>query len=95
MEDAEQYFGLAEDFEKLFSRPVDLVETGPIRNPYFLKSLEETKIELYAAAGYTKKSFCYCFRDLIYQFVAGCTTSLSPSSPHLAFFFGDLLRDLS
>ncbi len=34
---AEQYFGLAEDFEKLFSRPIDLVEPGPIRNPYFRK----------------------------------------------------------
>jgi hypothetical protein len=31
------YFGLAEDPEKLFSRPVDLVEPGPIRNPYFRK----------------------------------------------------------
>jgi len=47
---AEQYFGLAEDLEKLFSRPVDLVEPGPIRNPYFRKSVEETQVELYAAA---------------------------------------------
>jgi len=47
---AEQYFGLAEDLEKLFSRPKDLVEPGPIRNPYFRKSLEETQVELYAAA---------------------------------------------
>lgn len=47
---AEQYFGLAEDLEKLFSRNVDLVEPGPIKNPYFRKSLEETQVELYAAA---------------------------------------------
>ena len=47
---AEQYFGLAEDLEKLFSRHVDLVEPGPIRNPYFRKSGEETQVELYAAA---------------------------------------------
>jgi len=47
---AEQYFGLAEDLEKLFSRPIDLVEPGPIRNPYFRKSVEETQVELYAAA---------------------------------------------
>jgi len=32
---AEQYFGLAEDLEKLFSRPIDLVPARPIRNPYF------------------------------------------------------------
>lgn len=44
---AEQYFGLAEDLEKLFSRPIDLVEPGPIRNPYFRKSVEETQVELY------------------------------------------------
>jgi len=47
---AGQYFGLAEDLERLFSHPVDLVEPGPIRNPYFRKSLDETRVELYAAA---------------------------------------------
>jgi len=47
---AGQYFGLAEDLERLFSRPIDLVEPGPIRNPYFRKSLDETRVELYAAA---------------------------------------------
>jgi len=47
---AEQYFGLAEDLERLLHRPVDLVEPGPIRNPYFRKSLEETQVEIYAAA---------------------------------------------
>jgi predicted nucleotidyltransferase len=40
-EHAEQYFGLAEDLERLLNRPVDLVEPEPIRNPYFRKSLEE------------------------------------------------------
>jgi len=47
---AEQYFGLAEDLERLLNRPVDLVEPGPIRNPYFRKSLEETQVIIYAAA---------------------------------------------
>jgi predicted nucleotidyltransferase len=47
---AEQYFGLAEDLERLLNRPIDLVEPGPIRNPYFRKSLEETQVEIYAAA---------------------------------------------
>ena len=47
---AEQYFGLAEDLEHLLNRPVYLVEAGPIRNPYFRKSLEDTQVEIYAAA---------------------------------------------
>jgi len=47
-EHAEQYFGLAEDLELLFNRPVDLVELGPIRNPDFRKSIEETQVEIYA-----------------------------------------------
>jgi hypothetical protein len=47
---AEQYFCLAEDLERLLNRPVDLVESGPIRNLYFRKSIEDTKIEIYTAA---------------------------------------------
>jgi uncharacterized protein len=49
-EHAEEFFGLAEDLEHLFNRPVDLVEPGAVRNPYFRKSLEETQVEIYAAA---------------------------------------------
>ena len=49
-EHAEQFFGLAEDLEHLLNHPVDLVEPGPIRNPYFRKSLEETQVVIYAAA---------------------------------------------
>lgn len=49
-EHAEQYFGLAEDLERLLSRPIELVEPGPIRNPFFRKSLEETQVEIYASA---------------------------------------------
>lgn len=49
-EHADQFFGLAEDLERLFSRPVDLVEPGTVRNPYFRKSLEDTQVEIYAAA---------------------------------------------
>lgn len=46
---AEQYFSLAGDLETLFSRHVDLVESGTIRNPYFRKSVEETQVELFPA----------------------------------------------
>ncbi|MEN6442897.1 MAG: nucleotidyltransferase domain-containing protein [Methanoregula sp.] len=49
-EHADQYFGLTEDLEQLLNRPVDLVEPGGVRNPYFRKSFEETQVEIYAAA---------------------------------------------
>lgn len=45
----EQYFGLKEELEQLFGRPVDLVEEGASANPYFLKSLNESRQLLYAA----------------------------------------------
>ncbi len=47
---AENYFGLQEDLERLFGVPVDLVESGPIRNPYFRQAIEKTQVLLYAAA---------------------------------------------
>jgi len=49
-EHPEQYFGLLENLERLLNRPVDLVEPGSIRNPYFRKSIEETQVEIYASA---------------------------------------------
>ena len=46
----DRYFGLKEDLEALFGRRVDLVMEGAIgRNPYFAKSVAETRIPLYAA----------------------------------------------
>jgi predicted nucleotidyltransferase len=49
-EHADHYFGLQEDLEALLERPVDLVEPGPIRNPYFRQSVEATKVLLFEAA---------------------------------------------
>jgi predicted nucleotidyltransferase len=46
---ADAYFGLLADLESLCSRPVDLVMTGAIRNPYFLEAIEPTRTLLYAA----------------------------------------------
>jgi uncharacterized protein len=46
---ADAYFGLMEGLEKLFQRPVDLVVESAIKNPYFLKSVEQNKHGLYAA----------------------------------------------
>ena len=46
---ADAYFGLLESLEDLFGRTVDLVVPSAIRNPYFLKAIEETRTLLYAA----------------------------------------------
>ena len=46
----ESYFGLLAALEGLFGRAVDLVEYGPIRNPYFLRALQESQVMLYEAA---------------------------------------------
>jgi len=47
---ADSYFGLMEALEDLFNKPVDLVELGPITNPYFRQSIEETQVVVYEAA---------------------------------------------
>jgi uncharacterized protein len=47
---AENYFGLLEDLERLFGVAIDLVEYSPIKNPYFKKEIDETRIVLYEAA---------------------------------------------
>lgn len=48
-ERADAYFGLLEDLRDLFGRPVDLVMTRAIRNPYFRQAIEQTREVLYAA----------------------------------------------
>jgi len=47
---ANGYFGLMEDLEKLLGLPVDLIEPGPISNPYFREEIERTRRPLYEAA---------------------------------------------
>lgn len=46
---ADQYFGLLESLSALFDRPVDLVCSNVIRNPYFLREINRSRVELYAA----------------------------------------------
>lgn len=46
---ADAYFGLLEDLEALFQRPVDLVVASAIKNPYFRQSVEFTRTLIYAA----------------------------------------------
>ncbi len=50
-EHADAYFGLLEDLEQLFEGVrIDLIEYGPIRNPYFRRELDQTQVVLYEAA---------------------------------------------
>ena len=44
---ADTYFILAEKFEELFRRPVDLVTDKSLSNPYFIDSVNKTKTLLY------------------------------------------------
>jgi predicted nucleotidyltransferase len=44
---ADSYFSLAEKFEELFKRPVDLITDKSLSNPYFINSLNKTKTLLY------------------------------------------------
>jgi hypothetical protein len=46
---ATTYFGLLEALERLFSRRVDLVEAGSVRNPYICREIEANQETLYAA----------------------------------------------
>ena len=46
---ADRYLHLAEALESLFGRPVDLITSAAIRNPYFRRSVELSRTVVYAA----------------------------------------------
>ncbi len=46
---ADTYFELADQFESLFRRPVDLITDKSLSNPYFIESVNRTKTLLYGA----------------------------------------------
>ena len=46
---ARAYFGLLFALEDLFRRKIDLVEMPAVSNPFFLKSINQTRKVLYAA----------------------------------------------
>ncbi len=46
---ADRYFGMLEALEALFGRPIDLVMTAAIKNPYFLQGIQPSRRLLYAA----------------------------------------------
>jgi len=45
----DRFFGLLFDLEELFGRKIDLVSDRAIRNPYFRKSVDSERVNLYAA----------------------------------------------
>jgi len=46
---ADNYFDLMFELEELFGRSVDLVTEKTLSNPYFIRSVEQTKQLIYAA----------------------------------------------
>ena len=46
---ADAYFGLLEDLQRLFQRPVDLVVPSAIQNPYYRQAVESTRTLIYEA----------------------------------------------
>jgi predicted nucleotidyltransferase len=46
---ADRFFGLSEELEELLGRPVDLVSSQDVRNPYFLQVANRHRVTLYAA----------------------------------------------
>ena len=44
---ADSYFNIVDKFEELFKRPVDLITDKSLSNPYFINSLNRTKMLIY------------------------------------------------
>ncbi len=45
----ENYFGLLESLQALFGRAIDLMEAKAMRNPYFIRRVNESRAPIYAA----------------------------------------------
>jgi len=48
-EHANTFFGLSEALQKLFGRPIDLIERDAVRNPYIQQEIERTQQTVYGA----------------------------------------------
>ncbi|MHC4166284.1 MAG: nucleotidyltransferase family protein [Planctomycetota bacterium] len=46
----DNYFDLHRALEGLFARQIDLVEPGGLRNPYFIRQVNATRRQIYAAS---------------------------------------------
>ena len=51
VEHARAYFGLLDALRELLGRRVDLLETGAVKNPYFLAKANQSRTVLYADRG--------------------------------------------
>ncbi len=47
-EHADAYFGLLDGLQRLFDRPIDLVMTQAIKNPYFRDNIQSSRTVVYA-----------------------------------------------
>ena len=45
----DNYFGLRERLEEIFRRPIDLVTSASVKNPYFLREIEAQRQPVYVA----------------------------------------------
>ena len=45
----ERYFGLLESLQALFDHRIDLVEADAMRNPYFVRRVNESRTSIYVA----------------------------------------------
>lgn len=45
----DNFFNFLEELRQLFNRSIDLVETGGLRNPYFIEMVNQTKRTVYVA----------------------------------------------
>lgn len=43
----DNYFRLKDELEKIFNKPIDLVEANSLKNPYFIESIEKSKHLIY------------------------------------------------
>ena len=46
---ADAYFGLLEELQTILKKPVDLVVTSAINNPYFLQDIARSRTVIYGA----------------------------------------------
>ena len=46
----DNYFDLHRALEQLFGRPIDLVEPGGLRNPYFIRQVNQTRRTVYVSS---------------------------------------------
>lgn len=46
----DNYFDLHRALEQLYARPVDLIEPGGLRNPFFIRRVNETRKQVYASS---------------------------------------------